>query len=155
MGARLLEGLNLSQYTQIPHNTWIDRTGITAFDSLSTTGLTPIAVDGANQLIITVDASASSSSGPGIISSLGLVIVLWDERGNPIIALPYNGQVAEEAVGPSYAVTLNHQGQQLPVGITQIGFSYVFGFNILFFTIALNPQQAIVSMLVNLHYKIL
>ncbi len=59
---------------------WTDRTGITTADEtgpLSTSTLTPVSTGDAGSLLITADSDTSSSV-------IGLAVVLWDERGNPI-----------------------------------------------------------------------
>ena len=58
---------------------WTDRTGITTPDvtgPLSTTGLVITGTAQAGTLVITADGTAMSAS-------IGIAVVLWDERGNP------------------------------------------------------------------------
>ncbi len=59
---------------------WTDRTGITTPDvtgPLSTTGLVITGTAQAGTLVITADGTAMSMA-------IGIAVVLWDERGNPI-----------------------------------------------------------------------
>ena len=66
-----------SQFLQIPYDTWIARTGITGVDSMSLSGVVPIAIKSATQLWVTADSSV-------VDTSITLFVIYWDERGNPI-----------------------------------------------------------------------
>jgi len=60
--------------------TWTDRTGITVPDisgPCSLANLTPISTADAGTLAITADGTAPSMT-------IGIAVVLWDERGNPM-----------------------------------------------------------------------
>ena len=59
---------------------WTDRTGITVPDITGTFNLsscTPVPAADAGTLVITADGTAMSMA-------IGIAVVLWDERGNPI-----------------------------------------------------------------------
>ena len=60
--------------------TWTDRTGITNPDvtgPYQLANLTPVSTADAGTLVITADCTTSDAI-------IGLAVVLWDERGNPI-----------------------------------------------------------------------
>jgi len=122
---------------------WTDRTGITAPDvtgPLSTTRLVITGTAQAGTLVITADGTAMSAS-------IGIAVVLWDERGNPISVnsgmLTLSGWCKNAAgnyiAANGYGVT--------PPGFLAVDVSLAAGYTVL-------VQSIIPSGSVNLHTKL-
>jgi len=122
---------------------WTDRTGITTPDvtgPLSTTGLVITGTAQAGTLVITADGTAMSAS-------IGIAVVLWDERGNPISVnsgmLTLSGWCKNAAgnyiAANGYGVT--------PPGFLAVDVSLAAGYTVL-------VQSIIPSGSVNLHTKL-
>ena len=121
---------------------WTDRTRITKPDvtgPLSTTGLVITGTAQAGTLVITADGTAMSAS-------IGIAVVLWDERGNPISVnsgmLTLSGWCKNAAgnyiAANGYGVT--------PPGFLAVDVSLAAGYTVL-------VQSIIPSGSVNLHTK--
>ena len=121
---------------------WTDRTGITTPDvtgPLSTTGLVITGTAQAGTLVITADGTAMSMA-------IGIAVVLWDERGNPISVnsgmLTLSGW-CKNAAG-NY-ITANGYG--IAPGFLAVDVSLAAGYTVL-------VQSIIPSGSVNLHTKL-
>ena len=122
---------------------WTDRNGITTPDvtgPLSTTGLMITGTANAGTLVVTADGTAMSMS-------IGVAIVLWDERGNPISVnsgtIMLSGWCKNAArnyiAANGYGVT--------PPGFLAVDVSLAAGYTVL-------VQSIIPSGSVNLHTKL-
>ena len=122
---------------------WTDRTGITTPDvtgPLLTTGLAITGTANAGTLVVTADGTAMSMA-------IGIAVVLWDERGNPISVssgmLTLSGWCKNAAgnyiAANGYGVT--------PPGFLAIDASLAAGYTVL-------VQSIIPSGSVNLHTKL-
>jgi hypothetical protein len=134
---------NVAQVYPKTWYTWTDRTGITVPDisgPCSLANLTPISTADAGTLVISADGTLASMT-------IGVAIVLWDERGNPMSVnsgmLTLSGW-AKNASG-NY-ITANGYAATVP-GFLAVDVSLAAGYTVL-------VQSIIPSGSVNLHTKL-
>lgn len=145
MGCRLLEGLSFGEYNQIPYNTWIDRNGIVTPDAtpdvMAVDSLTPIATNGAETLVITVDTKSACEP--------NVYVLLWDERGNCLGCSGVTFAIGHPVNSSNYFTTNSRSEQTgwLDTLIPALSLSNVYGFNI--FVAGFSSSNTL-----NLHYKI-
>jgi len=134
---------NVAQVYPKTWYTWTDRTGITVPDisgPYSLANLTPCPAADAGTLVITADGTVGSST-------IGIAVVLWDERGNPISVnsgmLTLSGWCKNAAgnyiAANGYAAT--------PPGFLAVDVSLAAGYTVL-------VQSLIPSGTVNVHTKL-
>lgn len=121
---------------------WTDRTGITVPDvtgPLNLGSYTPTPAADSGTLVITADGTAMSMA-------IGIAVVLWDERGNPISVnsgmLTLSGWCKNAA---GHYITANGYGTA--PGFLAVDVSLAAGYTVL-------VQSIIPSGSVNLHYKL-
>ena len=121
---------------------WTDRTGITKPDvtgPCQLANLTPISTADAGTLVITADCTV-----PG--ATIGLALVLWDERGNPISIS--NGSITASGWATNAAGNyIASSGYSVNAGYLAFDVSQAAGYNVLVIQISGGT--------VNLHTKLL
>ncbi len=122
---------------------WTDRNGIATADvtgTLSSSTLTPISISDAGTLVVTVDGNASSAS-------IGITVVLWDERGFVIGGASSTITLSGWLTNASGNFVAFNPYSVSPPGFLQIDVSNAAGFNIL-------VQSLPTSTTINLHWKL-
>jgi|SRR5208282_912657 len=144
-GYRDLEGLAPDPvYVVYPKTTyaWVDRTGITVPDvtgSRLTTGLVITGTGQSGTLVVTADGTASSMT-------IGIAIVLWDERNDPISVVSGTIILSGWLKNPAgNYITANGYG--ITPGFLAVDVSFAAGYTVLVQSI--NPSGT-----VNLHSKL-
>ncbi len=143
---RVIEGVeNNSQQVSCVYPktwyTWTDRTGISKPDvtgSYSLANLTPIPTADAGTLVVTADCTTAGAI-------IGLAVVLWDERGNPISIS--NGTITASGWATNAAGTyVASSGYSINAGYLAYDVSQAAGYNVLVIQISNGS--------VNLHTKL-
>jgi hypothetical protein len=121
--------------------TWTDRKGVTKPDvtgSYQLSNLTPVSTANAGTLVITADCTTAGAI-------VGLALVLWDERGNPISVS--NGQITASGWATNAAGNyVASQGYSLNAGYLAFDVSQAAGYSVLVIQISNGT--------VNLHSKL-
>src|SRR5271166_2577218 len=121
--------------------TWTDRTGITKPDvtgPYQLANLTPVSTADSGTLVITADCTTAGAI-------IGLAVVLWDERGNPISIS--NGTITASGWATNAAGNyVASQGYSLNAGYLAFDVSQAAGYNVLVIQISNGT--------VNLHTKL-
>ena len=120
---------------------WTDRTGITQPDvtgPCQLANLTPISTADAGTLVITADCTVAGAT-------IGLALVLWDERGNPISIS--NGSITASGWATNAAGNyIASSGYSVNAGYLAFDVSQAAGYNVLVIQIS--------GSTVNLHTKL-
>ena len=134
---------NVAQVYPKTWYTWTDRTGITVPDisgPYSLANLTPCPAADAGTLVITADGTVGSMT-------IGIAVVLWDERGNPMSVNSGMLTLSGWAMNASgYYITANGYAIT-PPGFLAVDVSLAAGYTVL-------VQSIISGGTVNLHTKL-
>ena len=121
--------------------TWTDRMGITKPDitgPFQLADLTPVSAADAGTLVITADCTTAGAI-------IGLAVVLWDERGNPISIS--NGNIMASGWATNAAGTyVASSGYSMNAGYLAVDVSLAAGYNVLVIQIS--------NGIMNLHTKL-
>ncbi len=132
-------------YVTYPKTTygWTDRTGITTPDMTGTrlsTGLVITGIGTSGTLVVTADGAASDMT-------VGIAIVLWDERNNPISVISGTITLSGWLKNSSgYYIAANSLGSN-PPGFLAVDVSLAAGYTVL-------VQSILPAGTVNLHWKL-
>ncbi len=132
-------------YVQYPKTTyaWTDRTGITTPDVTGTrltTGLVITGTGTSGTLVVTADGTAGDMT-------VGVALVLWDERNNPISVISGTITLSGWLKNSSgYYIAANSLGTN-PPGFLAVDVSLAAGYTVL-------VQSILPAGTVNLHWKL-